>query len=340
MILLLPLSFQFTAQDSFALGINIAQLAVGVAGLAFVGLFSITALQYRQRATNKFLSSLLSLSKFNVSKIDTYYPRHSTEKLNIIGAYRSVAIIGDNRSGKTTLISHSILHEMFPWWSRFFFPPRGLFLEGDQKHATIDDWLKNQLATNNKEDPMGSVLDLVLKRYVEQRIRFFLYTLFGERLPRLLKPQPTIIIVDQAEELLRKYRGKFLVEFYKLAKKGRDTDAFRLVLIINTENAVESLKLINGGNMFEVVRAPKVTKDAVLRYHGKEFAQIFEDCDNCIGIAEDFVTEKPSVSAREFFNMRKQQYERDSCLLQAISRAEYNKLTTMDPDPDDVTAKK
>ena len=152
---------------------------------------------------------------------------------------------------------------------------------------------------------MGSVLDLVLKRYVEQRIRFFLYTLFGKRLPRLLKPQPTIIIVDQAEDLLRKYRGKFLLEFYKLAKKARDTDAFRLVLIINTENVVESLKLINGGNLFEVVCAPKVTKDAVLRYHGEEFAQIFRDCDNCIGIAEDFVTEKPSVSAREFFQYEK-----------------------------------
>ena len=262
--------------------------------------------------------------------------------MNIIGANRSVAVIGDNRSGKTTLVSHSILYGMFPLWSRIFFPPIGLFLEGDRKHATIEDWLKNQLATNNKEDPMASVLDLVLERYDEQRIRFFLYTLFGKRLPRLLKPQPTIIIVDQAEELLRKYRGKFLVEFYKLAKKGRDSDAFRLVLIINTENAVESLKLINGGNMFEVVRAPKVTKDAVLRYHGEEFAQIFVDCDSCIGIAEDFVTEKPSVSAKEFFNVRKQQYEQDNCLLQAISRAEYNKLTTMDPDPDpdDVTAKK
>ena len=40
--------------------------------------------------------------------------------------------------------------------------------------------------------------------------------------------------------------------------------------------------------------------------------------------------------------MRKQQYEQDNCLLQAISREENNKLTTRVPDPnlDDVTAKK
>ena len=75
-----------------------------------------------------------------------------------------------------------------------------------------------------------------------------------------------------------------------------------------------------------------------------KIAQTFVDCDNCIGIAEDFVTEKLSVSAKEFYNMRKQRCEQNNCLLQAISRAEYDKLTTMDPDPDpdpdDVTAKK
>jgi hypothetical protein len=108
-----------------------------------------------------------------ISKTSQYYPRHSTEQLNILEAYRSIAIIGDDRSGKNTLISRSILYEMFPWWSRLFFPPRGLFLEGNQENATIDDWSKNQLATNNEEDPMASINRLISKRSNEQRIRFF-----------------------------------------------------------------------------------------------------------------------------------------------------------------------
>jgi hypothetical protein len=137
---------------------------------------------------------------------------------------------------------------------------------------------------------------------------------------------------------LRKYRGEFLVEFYNLAKEGRDDDTFRFVLIINTENAVESLKLLNGGNMYEFIHAPKVSKDVVIKYHGEDFAKIFEECDNCIGVAQDFVIEKPSVSAKEYYNMKKQQYEENNCLLQPISRTEYNKVTTMDPD--DVTVKK
>jgi hypothetical protein len=295
-------------------------------------------LKYRQRATNKFLTSLLSTSSDRLSKIPVYYPRHSTEQLNIFNATKSIAILGDNRSGKTVYLSYNILHRMFPFWYRLFIPPRGLFLCGNQENATINDWLKNQLATTDKEDPMASVVDLISQRRNEQRIRVFLYNLLGGRLPRLLKPQPTIIIVDQAEELLRKFRGEFLVKFYHLAKQGRDDDTFRLVLLINTENAVESLKLLNGGNMFEFVHAPKVSKDAVIKYHGEDFAKIFEECDNCIGVAQDYVTEKPSVSAKDYFNKKKEQYEENNCLLQPISRAEYKKLTTMDPD--DVTVKK
>ena len=180
---------------------------------------------------------------------------------------------------------------------------------------------------------MTTIERLISKRRNEQRIRVWLNNSCEGFLPRLLKPQPIIIIVDQAEDLLRKYRGRFLVEFYMLAKLGRDDDTHRLVLIINTENAVEALKLINGGDMFEVFRAPKVSKDAVIRYEGEEFVQIFEDCNNCIGIAQDYAKHKPSMSAKEYYNMKKQQYEQNNCLLQPISQAEYNKLTTMDPGP-------
>ena len=79
-----------------------------------------------------------------------------------------------------------------------------------------------------------------------------------------------------------------------------DIYAFKLVLIINTENAVELLKLLHGGNMFEVVRAPKVTKDAVLRCRGVEFAQTFEDCDNCIGNAEDSLMKSHQCPQKSF----------------------------------------
>ncbi len=76
-------------------------------------------------------------------------------------------------------------------------------------------------------------------------------------------PQPAIIVVDQAEELLCAYRADFLVGFYNLAKETRDDDMLRLVLVINSDNAVKALKLMNGGDMFSVIQAPKVSRDAV-----------------------------------------------------------------------------
>jgi hypothetical protein len=41
--------------------------------------------------------------------------------LNLFAAGKSVALIGDNRSGKTTFIAHHILYEMFPWCIEPFF---------------------------------------------------------------------------------------------------------------------------------------------------------------------------------------------------------------------------
>ena len=316
-------------------GIGLSQFMVGVAGLGGSLLLAKIGYSRHQRATNKILTSLLSVSNIEMSKIRGYYPRGSVgrqgstvKQLNLFAAGKSVALIGDNRSGKTTFIAHHILYEMFPWWYRTIFPPRGLFLCGSQEALTLNNWLKGEIATTDRENPMASILDLVTSRYTEQRFRLALNKFFDGKLPRLLKPQPTIIIVDQAEELLRRFRGDFLTTFYRLIKKGRDNDAFRLVLIINSENAVNALKLLNGGNMFDVVAAPKVSKDAVSAICGKEFSQIFEDCGDCIGIAMDFEASKDeTMSAKDFALMKKTMYIRDNCLTEPISREEYHLKT-------------
>lgn len=66
-------------------------------------------------------------------------------------------------------------------------------------------WLKNQIANTENDDPWSAVTDLLGQRRDEQRVRSFLHTLFKTKLPAFLKPQPVIIVVDQAEELLRAY---------------------------------------------------------------------------------------------------------------------------------------
>ena len=162
-------------------GIGLSQLMVGVAGLGGSLLLAKISYSRHQRATNKFLTSLLSVSNGQMSKIRGYHPRGGVvtqgeavaKQLNLFDTNTSVALIGDNRSGKTTFIAHhNILYEMFPWWYRTIFPPRGLFLRGNQQHLTVDDWLKGEIATTDRENPMASILDSVTSRYNEQRFNF------------------------------------------------------------------------------------------------------------------------------------------------------------------------
>ena len=79
-----------------------------------------------------------------------------------------------------------------------------------------------------KDDPWSAINDLLIKRRNEQRGRLFLQNVFNSKVPKFLEPQPAIIIVDQAEVLLKAYRANFLVAFYDLAKEARDDDLFRL----------------------------------------------------------------------------------------------------------------
>lgn len=325
--------------DLFGHGIGLAQLAVGVIGLGAVVVGSgFYAMKHHQRATNKFFRSLLTTSEEELSKIDySVLPRGSMrvgisnepiKRLNLQSSFKSVALIGDNRSGKTIFLSNTILNDLFPWWYRYVFPPRGLFLTGSQDSPTIKDWLKSQIATTDKDNPWSAVADLLSQRRQEQRVRLFLHKTLKSSLPSFLKPQPAIIVVDQAEELLRAYRADFLVGFYHLAKKGRDNDSFRLVLVINSNNAVKALELLNGGNMFSIVQAPKVSRDGVVGKYGEDFAKIFDECDDCIGVALDYLSDdkRPKeMSAKEFAAMKRERYIVDNCLTEEITREEYNK---------------
>ena len=63
-------------------------------------------------------------------------------------------------------------------------------------------------------------------------------------------------------------------------------------LVINTDNAVNTLELMNGGNIFDVINAPKVSREVVVEHYGDEFAKVFDNCDCCIGIALDYVADK------------------------------------------------
>lgn len=105
--------------DLFGHGIGLAQLAVGVLGLGtLVAGGGLYALKHHQRATSKFFifNSLLITSENRLSKFDySVLPRsHMTvgvgkepiKTLNLRDAFKSVVLIGDNRSGKTIFLAN------------------------------------------------------------------------------------------------------------------------------------------------------------------------------------------------------------------------------------------
>ncbi len=301
-----------------------------------MGCLSLYAVKRHQRGTSKFTESLLSVSDEALSKLKysvlqrgvmtVGVKKDPITKLNLRDCVRPVALVGENRSGKTVFLSNTICTQMFPWWYQYVFPPRGLFLIGSQNFPTVDAWLKNQISSSEKKDPWSTITDLISQRRKEQRIRLFLLKIFKTKLPAFLSPQPALIIVDQAEELLRAHRAEFLLSFHNLVEKGRNNDLYRLVLVIDSENAVESLKLMNGGSMFDFIQAPKVLRESVVAVYGESFAKIFDDCDSCIGIALDFATDQEvpkDMTAKEYTAMKKEMYTSSTCLTVKITSEEY-----------------
>lgn len=258
---------------------------------------------HNQRTTTKFFQSLVIVSQDELSKINySALPReamHSRgnqapiQRLDVNDpAYNVVAFVGERRSGKTIFLANSILYDMFPWWFRVVCPPRGLYLTGTQYCKTIDAWLKSQIPTTSeaKENPWATVVHQLRKRREEQRVRRFLFSVFRTHWPVLLRPQPAIIVIDQAEQLLQSYRASFLVRLNdELLEEGSGT-LFRLVLVVESENAVQALRQMD--HQVTAIQAPKVTREAVAAFYGEEAMRIYDDCDCCIGIAVDYMHEK------------------------------------------------
>lgn len=199
----------------------------------------------------------------------------------------------------------------------------------------MEAWLQAQISTAGKHKRVVSLLDLVLESFSEQKVRGFLMRTFGEKLPILLRPQPFVIIVDQAEELMCKHRADFLVFFYLLIKEQRDTGTLRLIFIVNTDHAVESFKVINGGNLFTEVVAGKPTRESVQEVMGEDFMPIYDACGGNIGLAKDYLARdriEKSLTPAQFCEMKTRDALEKYTLQSAITAEEYNAVTSKSGD--------
>ncbi len=81
--------------------------------------------------------------------------------------------------------------------------------------------------------------------------------------------------------------------------------------------------------MFSVVQAPKVSREAIVGKYGEDFAKVFDDCDGCTtGVALDYLSDEvrpKDMPAMEYAALKKEKYTIDNCLIDAITKEEYNK---------------
>ena len=218
-----------------------------------------------------------------------YFPR---EKVVIGFQDKSIIIYGPHRSGKSVYISHSILHNIYPFWFRLLFPPIGFFLVGDQRFKTTVDWLKTQISSNDKEDPIAALMDLIKQRASDQVITRFISTIFPS-CHRIFQPQPCVVIIDQAEELIRHHRADFMNTIFPLVKLCKDSpNALQLIIVVNSSNAVASLESLNGVNLFEIIQCPRPLSSVVANYKSSEYCSNFEKLDRCVGITNDYMSKK------------------------------------------------
>lgn len=279
---------------------------------------------HNKRAAVKFYSSLMCISKTTMSDSYPYVQREIS-----VSSYSNHAVIfqGPYRSGKTTFLAHSIL-QWYPWYLRPLFPPCGVFLQGNQTKESTLEWLKTQLSSTSAEDPVGSLVDLIGKRTEKQRFRVFLHTKFGDKLPMFLKPQPSLVIIDQAEELIRCYRTDFLRQIEPLVKYTRDKPhSLQLMFIVNSDTAVKSLESLNGGDLFINKQMPRPSLDAVRTafQHSKECVDAFEKLDSCIGITHAYLQTKNvnnELKPAEFLQSYLSSYQETHGVLEVVSKSE------------------
>lgn len=126
--------------------------------------------------------------------------------------------------------------------------------------------------------------------------------------------------------IARAQRTRFAESRRTRFKYACEYNLVHLVLVVNTDHALKALELLKEGRArVDVIRAPKVSKDAVAEAYPADFVEAFEDCDSCIGIALDYMrfADRQNETAREYTARVKEEHLRWSCLTEEISLDEF-----------------
>jgi hypothetical protein len=164
-------------------------------------------------------------------------------------------------------------------------------------------------------------------------VRGLLFRTLGKQLlPNWLQPQPSIIVVDQAEELLRKHRAEFLRSFHPLIKEARDCNYFKLVFVVNSEVAVKSFEAFSDSSLYIVANAAAPDRTSVENVMRQEFPRmdslpIYDKCGGNLGAAIDYLNcrnpEELRLTPEEFYAKTQARHRELHDIQSAVSAKEY-----------------
>lgn len=271
--------------------------AAGCVGVVIAAKATKGAISFHTRGAKLVNKSSIMRIRSTLMNAKPYVKRPACPEL--LNPRKAVIVRGPHESGKSVFLANHLLKETFPWYWRPFFPPYGLYLEGRVNTGSVDGWLNEQVSTATNKYGLSVINDAIMARADTQPIRTMLFTHLPW-VPAVLHPQPTIIVIDQAEELIGALGAELLVGLYELVKMAKTKPkTLRLIFVVNSDKAVESLLALNGGDLFTVVTVPQPSVSDVEKQLGKHTASVYKDMHGSLGVAMSYARQEDAAAENE-----------------------------------------
>ena len=163
---------------------------------------------------------------------------------------QAVIFKGRNKAGKTTRLCTAI-----PWWRRFGpFATQGIYFNGAKGTAvsTFDMWVTTQMFGQAAQG--GAEVEKALDDHASsQRLRNFFGLVLGSRRPAFLHSVPAVVVVDQLEELMKRFPVETLGWVNQLTNAHVRDNKARVIFVVNSDYAVKTIQALNQGDRWKVV---------------------------------------------------------------------------------------
>jgi hypothetical protein len=272
---------ELKARDSFMTKLSecatVIGLPVALAGL-FAGAQFAVYLKYPSARPVKNLWTA-HLRHF-VRDLHSPIVKFSLDPYSKIDHARALIVQGRNKEGKTTLFATCI-----PWWRRYGpFAHKGILFNGRAGKGvdSFEKWQTSQLFGQTTRG--GAELQVTLEDF---RNRQWVRGLLSDFLP-FVHPAPAIVIVDQCEELLKRFPDEGLGWCDQLADLQCRENMTRIFFVVNSSAGAKSLLNLNRGRRFDLAELEPLNHDEALHVPGLEVAR-FEACASNIGLYKDTV---------------------------------------------------